>query len=229
MWVSAVRQNRYGLCSFCDCSKLLELSVLFWPERVINYVALLATSVCHFSMITSGISPVIIFFSGMSEICLVVVSCYCVLGLDRNRKDEKSLALLCYLKRRIHATCLLIRWESLEGWNTSHNLFSYLLQYADSLCDGLASGVPFQHACKMNGDCLAWTSHHTFNHTDCDCFNHIFFFPISITMWSCSMKIKYICFLTDFFLKQDVIKWRVGLFFSSYIVMSLTLIISGFF
>lgn len=101
-------------------------SVLFWPERVINYVALLVTSVCHFSMITSGISPVIIFFSGMSEVDLVVVSCNCVLGLDRNRKDEKSWALLCYLKRRIHATCLVIRWESLEEWNTSHHLFSYL-------------------------------------------------------------------------------------------------------
>lgn len=57
---------------------------------MINYVVLLATSVCHFSMTTSGISPVIIFFSGMSEVGLVLVLCYCALGLDRNRKGEKS-------------------------------------------------------------------------------------------------------------------------------------------
>lgn len=36
----------------------------------------------------------------------VLVLCYCALGLNKNRKDENPLALLCHLKRSMHATCL---------------------------------------------------------------------------------------------------------------------------
>lgn len=42
------------------------------------------------------------------QVCLgwVLVLCYCALGLNKNRKDEKPLALLCHLKGSMHATCL---------------------------------------------------------------------------------------------------------------------------
>lgn len=103
--MSTVLKKRCDLCGFSDRNKLSELSVLFWPERVINYVVLLVTSTCRSSMTTSGISPVIIFFSGMSEVGLVLVLCYCAFGLDRNGKDEKSWALLCYLKGSMCITC----------------------------------------------------------------------------------------------------------------------------
>lgn len=51
------------------------------------------TSVYRFSMTTSGISPVIIFFSGMSQVGLVLVLFYSASGLVGNRESEESLAV----------------------------------------------------------------------------------------------------------------------------------------
>jgi len=60
---------------------------------VTSCVVLLVTSVYRFSMTTSGISPVIIFFSGMSQVGLVLVLFYSASGLVGNGESEESLAV----------------------------------------------------------------------------------------------------------------------------------------